>query len=47
MNKNPERPKEIDELMFEVFGTKKKKKVLPLHKQISNEISDMVKEIKR
>ena len=46
-NKNPDRPEEMNEIMFEVFGTKKKReKALSPHKQIEKEMSEMVRGIK-
>jgi hypothetical protein len=45
MNKNPTRPKEMNEIMFEVFGvTKNKKKKLQPHQTAAEEISNMLKE---
>ena len=44
MNKNPTRPKEMNEIMFEVFGTKKKKK-LPFYKEVEKEMSDFVRSL--
>lgn len=45
MNLNPSRPQNINDLMFQVFGTKKKKKKLFLpHEQAAKNISDMLKE---
>lgn len=46
MNKNPERPKEMNEIMFEVFGTgKKKKKKLPFYKEVEKEMSEFVRSL--
>jgi hypothetical protein len=44
MNKNPERPEDINDIMFNVFGTgKKKKKALLPHQQVAKEISEMIR----
>ena len=44
-NKNPSRPKQMDDIMFGVFGTgkKKKKKLLP-HEEAAKEISKMIED---
>lgn len=44
MNANPRRPEEMNEIMFEVFGTKKKKKKLQPYQEAAKEISNMLKE---
>ena len=44
MNLNPSRPKEMNEIMFGVFGTGKKKKKLLPHEEAAKNISKMLKE---
>ena len=43
-NKNPSRPKEMNEIMFGVFGTGKKKKKLLPHEEAAKNISKMISE---
>ena len=48
MNKNPSRPKNINDLMFETFspGKKKMKKKLLPHEEAAKEISKMIEEMR-
>lgn len=43
MNKNPERPENIDEILTSLFNKNKKKKLQP-HQDAAKEISKMLKE---
>ena len=43
-NKNPSRPKQMDDIMFGVFGTGKKKKKLLPHEEAAKNISKMIEE---
>ena len=44
MNKNPSRPEDMNEIMFEVFGTGKKKKKLLPHEVAAKKISKLIEE---
>jgi hypothetical protein len=44
MNANPQRPQNIDDIMFQVFGPKNKKKKLLPHEQAAKEISKILEE---
>jgi len=43
-NKNPSRPKQMDDIMFGVFGTGKKKKKLLPHEEAAKNISKMIED---
>ena len=43
-NKNPSRPKQMDDIMFGVFGTGKKKKKLLPHEVAAKRISKLIEE---
>ena len=43
-NKNPSRPESMDEIMFGVFGTGKKKKKLLPHEEAAKNISKMIED---